>query len=94
MRIVPVNNKILVRIDKIADVEDVGGFKVMRTKKDSLIRGEVIRADERIDRPEFPCIQSGAFIYFSSYGHEAIGDEILVDFVDIWAYEREIDRED
>jgi len=78
----PINNKILVEVEKEKDVENKGGFVVVKTRKDSLLKGTVVAGGG---------FNPGTVIYFAAYGYEEIDGKILVDYSQIWAYERKID---
>lgn len=78
--IIPVNNKVLLVVEKEKDVEDHGGFKVVKTKKDSLLKG-VVEGKESM-------LPAGTIVYFSAYGYEEIDGKVLVDYDQIWAYEQ------
>lgn len=85
MKIIPVNNKVLVEVEKEKDVENKGGFMVVKTRKDSLLRGTVVAGHG---------YTPGVVIYFAAYGYEEVDGKVLIDADQIWAYERQIDKED
>lgn len=85
--IVPVNRKVLVRVEKEKDIEDKGAFKVVKTKKDSLLKGTIIAVSHDLLDTHFG-IAVDKIIYFSAYGYEEVDGDILVDFDQIWAYEQ------
>jgi len=77
MKIVPINRKVLLAVEKEKEVEDHGGFKTVKTRKDSLLKGVVISGP----------FNPGTVVYFAAYGYEEINGDILVDYEQIWAYE-------
>lgn len=85
MKIIPVNNKVLLEVEKEKEVENKGGFMVVKTRKDSLLRGTVIGGHG---------YTPGVVVYFAAYGYEEVDGKVLIDADQIWAYERAADKED
>ena len=83
--IIPLNNKVLLDVEKSGDTEDKGGFVVVKTKKEGLLKGVVV---------EGYGYTPGTVVYFSPYGSEEIEGKVIVELDQIWAYESKTNTED
>jgi len=82
----PFGNRILVEVEKEKDIIDTGSFKVVRTKKETLMRGTLL--DISNDFQSSLTLRIGDIIYFSAYGSEEVDGKVLINASEIWAYER------
>jgi len=82
----PFGNRVLVQLEKEKDIIDTGSFKVMRTKKETLMRGTLIDISREFQSSL--TLRVGDIIYFSAYGSEEVDGKVLINASEIWAYER------